>query len=82
MPVILLVRHGRSTLSQKTPWLSAAEFRTWIESYHQHGIAADSIPPDSLFTEARAAALVICSTLPRANTQVRATSWYNNPSWH
>jgi broad specificity phosphatase PhoE len=66
MPVILLVRHGRSSLSQKTPRLSAAEFRMWIESYHQHGIAADSRPSDSLLAEARAVALVVCSDLPRA----------------
>jgi broad specificity phosphatase PhoE len=66
MPVILLVRHGRSALPQKTLRLNAAEFRAWIESYHQHGIAVDSMPSESLLAEVRVVALVVCSNLPRA----------------
>jgi broad specificity phosphatase PhoE len=65
MPVILLVRHGRSALNQTTRQLTAAEFRAWIESYHQYGIET-GMPSNSLVAEARAAAFVVCSNLPRA----------------
>jgi broad specificity phosphatase PhoE len=71
VPVILLVRHGRSALSWETRRLTAVEFRAWVESYQQYGIAGDSVPSDSLIAAARAAAVVVCSDVPRGVESAR-----------
>src|ERR687885_721861 len=63
---ITLVRHGPSALALPTGWITAAQFRAWIERYNETGIAADSRPPLELVARAREAACIVCSDLPRA----------------
>ena len=58
-------------MAWQTRRLTAVEFRAWVETYQRHGIASDSIPPDSLLVDARAAAVVVCSDLPRGVESAR-----------
>lgn len=58
-------------MAWQTRRLTAVEFRAWVETYQRHGIASDSIPPDSLLVDARAAAVVVCSNLPRGVESAR-----------
>jgi broad specificity phosphatase PhoE len=63
---IVLVRHGRSALERVPGRINATQLRAWIDAYHEHGIADDSVPAAALIQEGERAGMIVCSDLRRA----------------
>jgi broad specificity phosphatase PhoE len=63
---IVLVRHGRSALERPPGRITAGEFRSWIDAYHECGIADESRPDLPLIEEGKRAEMIVCSDLRRA----------------
>ena len=63
--VITLARHGEPNISRKVR-LNAAEYAAWWGRYEETGLLPGQSAPAGLVATAGAAALILCSTRPRA----------------
>jgi broad specificity phosphatase PhoE len=70
---IVLARHGEPAISRKVK-LTSAGYVAWWARYEETGIWPDHSPPDSLVACAQSAALILCSTRPRAIETARAVA--------
>ena len=68
---IILMRHGRPVIDARQR-LSARGFGTWVGHYNAATIDPASQPPAEAIAQARQAAYVLCSTLPRSLTSAAA----------
>jgi len=68
---IILMRHGRPAIDSRQR-LSAHSFGIWVGHYNAAAIDQASPPPAAAISQARQAAYVLCSTLPRSLTSATA----------
>lgn len=68
---IVLLRHGKPDVPDFGK-LQAKDFKTWIESYNEAGLAADDSPHVDAITVSRDCNCVVCSDLPRSLASARA----------
>jgi broad specificity phosphatase PhoE len=68
---IILMRHGRPAIDSQQR-LSARDFGTWVGHYNAAAIDTASRPPAEAIEQARQAAYVLCSTMPRSLTSAAA----------
>lgn len=68
---IILMRHGRPAIEARQR-LSANGFGIWVGHYNAAAIDPASPPPAEAIEQARQAAYVLCSTLPRSLTSAAA----------
>jgi broad specificity phosphatase PhoE len=70
---IILARHGEPNISRKVT-LSSAEYAAWWARYEQTGLVPGQSAPERLYAAARDAALILCSTRPRAIESARTVA--------
>ena len=68
---IILMRHGRPVIDGQH-WMSAHDYGGWVSRYDTAAIDPASPPPAEAISQARQAAYVLCSTLPRSLTSATA----------
>lgn len=68
---IILMRHGRPAIEARRR-LSARDFGIWVGHYNAAAIDPASPPTAEAIEQARQAAFVLCSTLPRSLTSAAA----------
>jgi len=68
---IILMRHGRPAIDARQR-LSAHDFGIWVGHYNAAAIDPANPPPVEAIRQARQAAYVLCSTLPRSLTSAAA----------
>lgn len=81
---IILMRHGRPAIEARQR-LSANGFGIWVGHYNAAAIDPASPPPAEAIEQARQAAYVLCSTLPRSLTSAAALGVetpHRRPGWH